>query len=232
LRHLLLIPAVGFTLAGLAAQQPPPTFKSGVEVVRIDVSVVDKTGKPLSDLTPADFTVTVDRKPRAIVSAQFLKYEIGTKTTKERGEADVVAEMIRRNCGNGGVPDCKGRVLMVAHQVAIQAHLRGQRSLDALAGIAEGLAGVEGPKTVFFVSGGLPMPDEHSLAAFDKLESTFAAAQISLYTLYLEWSPFGRPRYKPSPTAVQDIREESWGLENATSVVGGTLMDAIGTYEQ
>jgi hypothetical protein len=76
------------------------------------------------------------------------------------------------------------------------------------------------------------MPDLHSLAAFDKLESTFAAAQISCYTLYLEWSPFGRPRYRPSPTAVEDIAIESWGLENATSVVGGTLMQGIGTLEQ
>ena len=337
-RHLLFVPAVVIALAGLEAQQPQPTFRSGVEVVRIDVSVVDNTGRPVNDLTAADFSVTVDRKPRTIVSAQFLKYEIGTKTAKEhapaqatpptapaaqapppprivlividedhiesveglairqqvarfldllapndrvgvvtiprlreevtlstrrsdvmksldavitglnedvyefsigtaeafaveRGEADVARQMVDRNCGKGD-PDCSVRVMMVARQVALQAHLRGQRSLDALASLAEGLTGVEGSKTVLLVSGGLPMPDLHSLAAFDKLESTFAAAQISLYTLYLEWSPFGRPRYRPSPTAVLDIREESWGLENATSVVGGTLMQGIGTLEQ
>lgn len=342
--RLVLGPAVlltCITFPPIAAQQKqlPPTFRSGVEVVRIDVSVVDKSGRPVNDLTAADFTVTVDRKPRAIVSAQFLKYETGTTTKKdnvqaqpvpapapasqvpppprivlividedhiesveglairkqvarfldllapndrigvvtiprlreevtlstrrsdviksleavttglnddvyefhigtaeafavEKGEADVAAEMIRRNCGSGGGADCKGRVMMVARQVALQAHLRSQRSLDALASLAEGLAGVEGPKTMLLISGGLPMPDQHSLAAFNKLESTFAAAQISLYTLYMEWSPFGRPRYRPSPTAEQDIAAESWGLENATSVVGGTLMPGVGTLEQ
>ncbi len=38
----------------------------------VDVSVVDKTGRPLRDLTAADFTLTVDGKPRRIASAQFI----------------------------------------------------------------------------------------------------------------------------------------------------------------
>ena len=299
--------------AGPAAQQQPtPTFRSGVEVVRIDVSVVDKTGRPVGDLAPSDFTVTVDGKPRTIVSAQFLKYELQTSVTAggaapapapapspampapppprivlividedsiepgeglaakqaarkfldrlapndrvgvvtiprlrsevtlstrrsdaiksldavitgvnvdrydyniglaeafdiERGYADVAQRVIDRECGTGPGFDatCPPLVMMQAKQVALQAHLRGQRSLDALAGLAEGLASVEGPKTVLLISGGMPMPDLHSLAAFDRIEPTFAAAQVSLYTLYLERSTFGQVRNKPSPTAVR-----------------------------
>jgi VWFA-related protein len=60
----------------LSAQQPQtgqiPSFRSGVEVVTIDVSVVDKQGQPQRGLTPADFVVTVAGQPRHVVTAEFL----------------------------------------------------------------------------------------------------------------------------------------------------------------
>jgi VWFA-related protein len=70
-----------FALASLAAiallaQDPPaqqrPTFKSGIDVVPVDVSVVDRTGRPIADLESSDFTLVVDGKPRRIASAQFI----------------------------------------------------------------------------------------------------------------------------------------------------------------
>jgi VWFA-related protein len=42
------------------AQQPPPTFRSGVTIVPVDVRVLDRDGKPVTDLTQADFTVLED----------------------------------------------------------------------------------------------------------------------------------------------------------------------------
>ncbi len=49
-----------------------PTFRSGVEVVTIDVGVVDRQGLPLRGLGPDDFTVTVGRQARRVVSAEFV----------------------------------------------------------------------------------------------------------------------------------------------------------------
>ncbi len=51
-----------------------PSFRAGVEVVVIDVSVVDRNAFPVADLKPTDFTVTVNGKPRKILSAQFLSH--------------------------------------------------------------------------------------------------------------------------------------------------------------
>ena len=56
----------------LAQQLPQTTFRSGVDRVAVDVVVVDDEGRPVSDLTAADFTLRVDGKPRTIASAEFV----------------------------------------------------------------------------------------------------------------------------------------------------------------
>src|SRR5204862_2342513 len=61
-------------IAELHAQQ---VFKSGVDVTTIDVTVIARNGDPVRDLRVDDFTVSVDGKPRPIVSAQFVGFEDG-----------------------------------------------------------------------------------------------------------------------------------------------------------
>lgn len=63
-------------LAGVVAQaqdQQPPRFRSGVEVVTVDVTVVDGDGRPVRGLRPADFVVDVDGQRRRVVSAQWIQ---------------------------------------------------------------------------------------------------------------------------------------------------------------
>ena len=61
-------------LAGLSlsAQSVPPdpqtTFRTGVDIVRLDVSVLGKDRLPIRGLTAADFTVLEDGKPQPIVA--------------------------------------------------------------------------------------------------------------------------------------------------------------------
>jgi len=58
----------------LFAQQPPPkpSFQSSVEVTSLDVTVVDDKGKPLVNLTPADFVVKIDGNTRRVVTAEWV----------------------------------------------------------------------------------------------------------------------------------------------------------------
>ena len=58
-------------LAAVAALQSQPTFRAGVELIRIDVSVLDKAGKPVTGLQPEDFVVTIDGAPRQVSFATF-----------------------------------------------------------------------------------------------------------------------------------------------------------------
>jgi VWFA-related protein len=57
-----------------AQQQPPPkpSFQSSVEVTSLDVSVVDDKGKPVPNLTPADFAVKIDGNLRRVVTAEWV----------------------------------------------------------------------------------------------------------------------------------------------------------------
>lgn len=56
-------------LASLLAQPPAlPTFRSGIDVVQLDVAVLDKDRKPIRGLTAADFVIEVDGTRQPIVA--------------------------------------------------------------------------------------------------------------------------------------------------------------------
>ena len=58
-----------------AAPAQQPTFRTGVDLVAVDVLVVrDRDGQPITNLTASDFALTVDGKPRPVSSAVLLTY--------------------------------------------------------------------------------------------------------------------------------------------------------------
>jgi VWFA-related protein len=63
-----------FLLAVPLLVQQLPLFRSGVDIVAVDVSVVDDRGRPITTLQTADFILTVDGEPRPIVSAEYVAH--------------------------------------------------------------------------------------------------------------------------------------------------------------
>jgi VWFA-related protein len=62
-----LMASSGRQAAPPPAQQPlQPTFRTGVIIVPVDVRVLDRDGKPVTDLKQADFTVLEDGAPQEI----------------------------------------------------------------------------------------------------------------------------------------------------------------------
>lgn len=59
--------------ADAAGQQP--TFRTGINFVRVDVIVTDKQGNPVTDLTQHDFEVTEDNKTQAIETFRLVKID-------------------------------------------------------------------------------------------------------------------------------------------------------------
>lgn len=71
----LALTAVGVTglLGGvLLVAQQQPVFRSRVDLVTVDVSALDREGRPIQGLGPDDFTLRVDGEVRPLVSAQYV----------------------------------------------------------------------------------------------------------------------------------------------------------------
>jgi VWFA-related protein len=53
-----------------------PTFRTGVDLIAIDVAVVDRNGRPVEDLRAPDFAVKIDGEVRRVVSAELVKVDV------------------------------------------------------------------------------------------------------------------------------------------------------------
>ena len=58
-----------------AQQQPqrPPVFRGGTSQVRVDVTVLDKKGEPITNLTKDDFELLEDGQPQSIATAKLVE---------------------------------------------------------------------------------------------------------------------------------------------------------------
>ena len=110
-----LAAALVVALAATAQDQQPPrsTFKSTVDLVPVDVSVVDKNGRPVSDLSAQDFALSVDGKPRRIASAQFVAIERGADAVPAKP-----TEYSSNTGAAGPVSSRRARLMGAANKVA------------------------------------------------------------------------------------------------------------------
>jgi VWFA-related protein len=76
---LATISSLGTAQARAQADQVP-VFRSGVEVMEVDVTVVDGSGMPVRDLRAPEFSVMVDGQPRRVLSAEFISESSGPGT--------------------------------------------------------------------------------------------------------------------------------------------------------
>jgi VWFA-related protein len=86
--------AASSALALAVAQEQQPAFRSGVDVIAVDVQVVDKTGLPVTGLRADQFDVSIDGKPRKVVSADLIRTDAQTSaasTTAAIGAESAVA---------------------------------------------------------------------------------------------------------------------------------------------
>ena len=82
--------------ADQAPQEPPPTFRQGVEAVQLSVIVTDSEGNPVSGLTADDFEILENKVPRPITTFAAVDIPI------ERGERTLVENDVRSNDGPPG----------------------------------------------------------------------------------------------------------------------------------
>ena len=60
-------------IAAAAAAQQQPVFRTGANLVRVDVTVIDRQGNPVNSLTADDFEVEEDGVRQAIQTFKFVE---------------------------------------------------------------------------------------------------------------------------------------------------------------
>ena len=93
--------------------QPPPTIRVGTEVVRVDVTVLDRRGRPVTDLTMEDFIVEEDGTAQAITSFKLTGRVIwtprpGTPAADAVAEVSVIARTVEGSVFDGAVDPREG----------------------------------------------------------------------------------------------------------------------------
>ena len=95
------------------AQEPaPPTFRTGVEVITVDVAVVDRNGMPVTDLHAPEFTVKIDGEVRRVVSADLVKFNYTPddgRTRPRQRKQDTFESLYTTN-----ITQPEGRMIMIA----------------------------------------------------------------------------------------------------------------------
>lgn len=90
------------------AQQPPqtpqtpaprPTFRSTIDTVSVDVIVLDKQGRPVTDLTAADFEIRESKKPQRIDTFKFIDVEAAPESRPTTHREITSIEDQRREAG-------------------------------------------------------------------------------------------------------------------------------------
>src|SRR6185295_13217595 len=71
LRFLLIVTVLGVSSHAQAPRQPATVFRSGTELVLVNVVVRDKSGAVVRGLTRDDFIIAEDDKPQTVTSFDF-----------------------------------------------------------------------------------------------------------------------------------------------------------------
>jgi VWFA-related protein len=83
---LLAVAALAAPVAQEAQTSQLPVFRSGVDSVTVDVSVVDRNGNPITDLTAADFEIREAGKPQAVTTFKLVQTGDGLDDSRAQRE--------------------------------------------------------------------------------------------------------------------------------------------------
>jgi hypothetical protein len=99
----------------LSDSRPPPSFRGGVTLVTIDVTVLDREGRRVSDLTAADFQVRLNGRVQPVRALSYLEALSGTADSVLKPQAPVMPQMfpVAAVAGEAAAPGTEPRVFMI-----------------------------------------------------------------------------------------------------------------------
>jgi len=240
--------AIGGRLIVLAVDEPNIRFGGAMAITRAASAFVDR-------LSPADrvavagigtgapstpFTADRQRIKQAIsrmvglkhpgTSSIDLGHNIGLAEAMRvyRGDQSLLETIQERECvGLSGPPliSCRMEVEVEVRQKAFDASTEGQETVAGLRSILFALRGIEGAKTLVFISEGFVLTDPGFVT---EIGSLAAAARTSLYVLRLDSSWFDAAIARMPNDPLSDRRAQTESLDLLAGAARGTIFDVVG----
>jgi VWFA-related protein len=95
---VLMLSAATLCGAGQQSEGPQkktPTFRSGLDVIAVDVQVVDRNGTPVPGLGPDKFDVTINGRRRRVLSAELIESRSAADLTPEERAVATLGPPVR-----------------------------------------------------------------------------------------------------------------------------------------
>src|SRR5688572_29380192 len=117
-----------FVLLPALAQGPPasdgqqrPTFTTKTTLLTLDVTALDRDGKPVAGLQPADFEVKINGSVRPVQTISYIEATVGSSPTAVSAEPLIPGLSARRSVVNAALPEQSRVFVIVVDDLSIQA---------------------------------------------------------------------------------------------------------------
>lgn len=161
-------------------------------------------------------------------------YNIGMAEAFEvdRGDPSAFERLVQRECVNErtqeGIEICRTSLESQARATAMVNRQRGQNSLQTLRALLLSFAKIDAPKTVVWISEGLPIAEDR--VEIGGMAAMAAAARTTIYSLHLDQTIIAdASRGRPSPSMMQDRQLAIDGLALISGITRGSMFTSIGT---
>jgi VWFA-related protein len=104
LRFQIMVVALSVSLTAQTPRQPPTVFRSGTELVLVNVVVRDKAGAVVRGLTRDDFTIAEDDKAQTVTSFDFEELDAPARSSQASPALAPQAPAILQPAAKTGVP--------------------------------------------------------------------------------------------------------------------------------
>lgn len=150
----------------------------------------------------------------------------------DRGDPSAFERLVQRECVNERTPEgiqiCRTGLESQARSMAMVNRQRGMNSLQTLRALLQSFAKIDAPKTVVWISEGLPLAQDR--VEIGGMASMAAAARATIYSLHLDQSIIAdASRSRPSPSMMQDRQLAIDGLAMIAGITRGSMFTSIGT---
>ena len=150
----------------------------------------------------------------------------------DRGDLSALERLAQRECVNERTPEgvqiCRTSLESQSRSMAMVNKQRAMNSLQTLRSLLVAFKKIDAPKTVVWISEGLPLGDDR--VEIGGMAAMAAAARTTIYSLHLDQSIIAdASRGRVSPTMMQDRQLAVDGLEMIAGITRGTMFTSIGT---